>query len=309
MSGILYAFLSAFSLAFSNASSRRAVLSVSASQGLYITVVGGVPLFLIAALVSGQLFDVRLLSAESYAWLAGAGVLHFLFGRYCSYRTLAAMGANRAQPINQANALVSVVIAVIFLSEVVTPLMASGIALIMVGPALAAWSPRRAARSVGAASASEPVALKHELAPPRLAEGYTWAILNALAFGTSPVFIRHALGDSGLGVLGGLVAYAVAAGVLLLALVVPSRRAGLLTMDRTGRGWFAFSGVATFLAQMFRFMALSLAPVSVVVPIQRLNAPMTFPVSFLMNRDVESFEPRLMIGMAIAVVGAIMVVV
>ena len=93
------------SFAFSTITARRGVSGSSASYGLYITVVLGVPLFAIAALATGQLFDTFDLSPEDMGMLAAAGVLHFLVGRYCNYRCIDAIGANRSQPLQATNHL------------------------------------------------------------------------------------------------------------------------------------------------------------------------------------------------------------
>ena len=134
MLGALFAVLSALSFAFSTITARRGVIGSSASFGLYITVILGVPLFAIAALATGQLFDTFDLSPEDMGMLAAAGVLHFLVGRYCNYRCIDAIGANRSQPLQATNTIYSVVVAVIVLSEEVTPLMGVGIVLLVVGP-------------------------------------------------------------------------------------------------------------------------------------------------------------------------------
>ena len=61
--------------------------------------------------------------------------------------------------------------------------------------------------------------------PFRQAEGYFFGILGATAYGTSPIFIRAALVDNGLGVFGGLVSYSAAAVILVLMLGMQLRLA------------------------------------------------------------------------------------
>ena len=54
MLGVVLAALSAATFAFNNASARRGVLTGSVAQALAITVPIGVPMFLLAALTTGQ---------------------------------------------------------------------------------------------------------------------------------------------------------------------------------------------------------------------------------------------------------------
>ena len=128
--GILYVAISNISFAINTVSARRGMLSGSAWQGVYLSVLIGTPIFLISALVSGQILHWPEIGPFKYGILGFAGVLHFLFGRYCNYRTLGILGANRANPIVQSNALFSVALAIPLLGESVTPLMWAGIALL-----------------------------------------------------------------------------------------------------------------------------------------------------------------------------------
>jgi drug/metabolite transporter (DMT)-like permease len=92
--GVLLAALSAATFAFNNASARRGVLTGSVAQALAITVPIGVPIFLIAALATGQLGRAADFPAPAVGVLALAGVLHFVVGRYGNFRSAQAIGAN-----------------------------------------------------------------------------------------------------------------------------------------------------------------------------------------------------------------------
>ena len=69
MIGVLLAVASAFAFSLSNALVRRGVRSGSASQRAFVTVILGVPLFLVAALVAGQLFRIGSMSLSSLGYL------------------------------------------------------------------------------------------------------------------------------------------------------------------------------------------------------------------------------------------------
>ena len=316
MLGALFAVLSALSFAFSTITARRGVIGSSASFGLYITVILGVPLFAIAALATGQLFDTLDLSTEALAYLAGAGVLHFLIGRYCNYRCIDAIGSNRAQPLQTTNTVYSVVVAVIVLGEEVTVLMGVGIALLVVGPMIMVERRRRpqpepiAARAstppAGAPAADVTLPVRNAATDPRYFEGYTFGLLSAAAYGTSPIMIRYALEDTGLGIAGGMVAYIAAASVLILALAIPGRIKDLRGFDLKVVPMFSASAVAVFLAQLFRFAALAIAPVSLVTPLTRLGVVFVPTLSFVFNRNLESFSLRVLTGIALSGLGAVL---
>src|SRR3954469_1253499 len=134
--GGLLAICSAATFAFNNASVRRGVLTGSVAQAMAITVPIGVPLFFLAALVSGNLTEVLNFSQRGLAALALAGAAHFVWGRYCNYRATKALGTNLVAPIQQVNLILTLVLAIWLLGEQFTVLKILGIALVLLGPSV-----------------------------------------------------------------------------------------------------------------------------------------------------------------------------
>ena len=296
---IAYILLSSASFALNQASVRRGMMRGSALQGVYSSSVIGVVFLLFAAAVSTQLFRTGDIAPTGYLMLAAAGVNHFILGRYCNHRAIGAIGANRTRAVEGANVPFSILLAVALLSEEVTPLMWAGIALVIVGPVIVF---RRGAAQ--ATSASAPGG-----APPvKYVEGYLFGVLNAASWSISPLLIRSALEDTGLGVLGSLTAYAASAAVLLPLLALPTVRRNLRAADMNTGRWFVVSALSVVTAQMFRYLALSVAPVTIVVPIMRASSVLVLPVSYLINRRLESFEPRVIIGVLFSIAGSLLVV-
>jgi drug/metabolite transporter (DMT)-like permease len=287
-------------------------------QGAFITVLMGVPLFALAALVTGQVLRAGDLSLKSYALLACAGLVHYIGGRFFNYAALRAIGAARASTVQALGLPYSVLIALLFLGEAVTLGMWTGIALIMIGPLL--MIERRAWAAVPATTA--PVAAGAAVSTPlpvrpgedggfnlRQAEGYFFATMGAIGYGSSPIFIRAALaGESGLSVLGGLVSYIAAAAVLTAALVVPSRRELVQSLSLQAARPFFAGGFFVFLAQMLRFIALSLASVAVVATLLRFGSLFTLGLSWGLNRHLESITLRTVAGVLISLAGALLMV-
>ena len=300
---IAYILLSSASFALNQASVRRGMLRGSALQGVYSSSVIGVVFLLFAAAVSTQLFRVGDVAPTGYLMLAAAGVNHFILGRYCNHRAIGAMGANRTRAVEGANAPFSILLAVALLSEEVTALMWAGIALVIVGPVIVFR------RSAGAQPAASPAEGAQPAAPPvKYVEGYLFGLLNAASWSISPLLIRSALEDTGLGVLGSLTAYAASTAVLLPLLALPSVRRNLRSADMSTGRWFAVSAFSVVTAQMFRYLALSVAPVTIVVPIMRASSVLVLPASYIINRRFESFEPRVILGVLVSIGGSLLVV-
>src|SRR5262245_42566109 len=109
---------------------RRGVLTGSVSQALTVGVPVGVPMFFLFALASGGLASVADFPVERIALMAGTGVLHFIIGRYCNFRSVKAVGANLSGTIVQTSLAVTLVLAVVVLHEQLTTFRLAGIALV-----------------------------------------------------------------------------------------------------------------------------------------------------------------------------------
>lgn len=303
--GILFALLGAFSFSLNSVTMRRGISRGAASQGLYVTVFLGAGLFVVASVVTGQAFDLGSVTANDFVFMAASGVVHILGGRYCNYRAMGAIGANRAQPVVGMATLASVMIAVVFLGETLNALQGVGIALVMVGPALVMPRRRSAPQAVPAGGSGTEV----KAFQPKMVEGYSFGVLAALFWGAGPVLMRAGVESNGLGILGGTVSYLAATLVLSLTLLIPGQASGALSLDKSARKLFFVAGLGSGFANGFRFSALALAPVSVVIPLMRSAVLFTLVLNFAFNRHLESFEPKVLMGIFISMIGAILLVI
>jgi drug/metabolite transporter (DMT)-like permease len=307
MLGIVYGVLAAASFGFNNASARRGVITGTAIQGLAISMPLGMLLFLLAAVLVGELSQISRLARQDILFLTAAGIGHFVWGRYFNMRSLAAVGSNLAGPVQQTQLLISLTLAIVFLGETLTPLKIAGILLVVSAPmyVLRRQAKARAlAKSAGAAAVpAEPPA--EPGFKPRMVEGYTYALLAALGFGTSPVLIKAGLANTGLSLLGGFVSYAAACAVVALLLLVPSLFLQVRTMKPVSLKWFAYSGVGVSFSQLFRYLALGVAPVTVVQPLQSLSLIFRMIFGYFINRDHESFDRDVILGIFMSFAGVL----
>src|SRR3954465_15801758 len=131
--GVLYAALGAFTFALNNVAMRRGVVTGSVLQGMAITVpIGGLS-FLVMTVAFGELRQLVVFPAVALAWLAGQGIVHFVFGRYCNYKSNQLMGVNLAAPVVQLQVPFAMMLAVATLHEIFTVLQALGSVLMLGG--------------------------------------------------------------------------------------------------------------------------------------------------------------------------------
>jgi uncharacterized membrane protein len=313
--GGFLAFLSAATFAFNNACTRRGVLTGSVWQALAITVPIGVPMFFFAALMAGSLASFFGFSPIAILWLSIAGAIHFVWGRYCNYRSTKALGSNLAGPIQQSDMVLTLTLAILVLGEALTPLRIFGIVLVLIGPAimLVGDVPKKGAAADTAPAESAGVMAELAESPrfpafkPNYTEGYIFALLSGTGYGVSPIFVRMALEGVGPGasLAGGLISYLAATVVIVLCLLWPGHLRDMGAMARESAKWFTFSGIFVCLSQIFRYMALSVAPVTVVTPILRLSLIFRFVFSWMINRDHEIFGGRAVAGTIVSLIGAV----
>jgi uncharacterized membrane protein len=142
---------------------------------------------------------------------------------------------------------------------------------------------------------------------PRIAEGYLFAFLAALAYGTAPVMTRVALQSGGpaSAIFGGVVAYGSATAVIVTMLLLSrALRANVAAVQRDNVRWFVYSGVFVAVAQGFMYAAVSVAPIMVVIPL--LQSTLIFRLFFgkWLNPEHEVFGSRVIIGSVVSILGA-----
>ncbi|HZP77925.1 MAG TPA: EamA family transporter [Pseudolabrys sp.] len=298
MLGGLLSLLSALTFAFNNAGIRRGVLGGTVAQAMAVSVPVGIPIFVLPMLVSGATDALLAFSARDVWLLSIAGVVHFAWARYCNYRATKAIGANLVGPLQQLSLILTLVLAVLVLGETLTLLRIIGIALVALGPWLTLESKSHPSMAF--------LGKDHEYRA-RMMEGYLYSMLSAVGFGISPILIRMGLREQTIpaGIAGGLVSYAAATVPIVLLWLVPGQWRHVRATQRESAKWFVISGIAVCISQMFRYMALAIAPASVVTPIQRLSIVFRIYFGRAMNKDHEAFGGRVISGTVISLIGAV----
>jgi drug/metabolite transporter (DMT)-like permease len=315
--GILYAAVGAFTFALNNVAMRRGVVTGSVLQGMAVTVpIGGLS-FLIMAIMFGELYQLALFPVMSVAWLAGQGIVHFVLGRYCNYKSNQLMGVNLTAPVVQLQVPFAMLLAVVMLHEKFTALQAIGSTL-MLGGSFITQSNAGQGKKHAPAATRGPTALSPEVQPalklkpsfqPRVVSGYAFGLGAAVCYGSSPLMAReaflHAPGVSS--AAAGCVAYAAATLFFLLILFKPGSWLGIRSTKRENLPWFLASAALVAISQAFVYASLAVAPLMVVTPILQLSLVFRLFLSQLINREHEVMNTAVIIGAFTAVLGSILV--
>ena len=294
--GAVLAILSEATFALTNATGRRGVISGTPAQGMVISMPVGLVCFLAFAVLTGATQHLGRFSGTALALLSSAGVLHFVLGRYCNFRASQAAGVNLTAPVVQLNSVVTLVLAVVILREPCTMLQVAG-AVLMVSGSLVT---QQSSQPTAASEPDEP-AFK-----PRIAAGFFFALIAALAYGTSPIIVRQALQDIGAlsGLAGGAVAYAAATVAVTIGLVIPSLRRNVMSVTGENARWFVYSGIFVAAAHGFLYSALAVAPIMLVAPLLQLSLVFRFLFSITLNPHHEVFGIVVILGTVVSIIGA-----
>jgi drug/metabolite transporter (DMT)-like permease len=292
--GGAFALVAAVTFAWTNAAVRRGVVTGTAVQATTLSIPIGVPIFFAALLMSGQaawLWELPLRSAVVFVIV---GINHFIIGRYCNYRALAAIGTNLAGPVMQFSLIVSLTLAIAFLGEHLTPLKVLGIILILAGPMIVTRDRTRANL--------DPLVFS-----PRLAEGYVFGFLASICYGASPALVRYAARDQGLAasLAGGVVGTVAATAVIAVLLLLPGHWSHVRAVDPKAAKWFVGSAILVYLSQVFAYMAVSIAPITLTAPIIALANVFRIHLSRWLNPGHEVFGPDVIWATAISFVGVL----
>jgi drug/metabolite transporter (DMT)-like permease len=257
--------------------------------------------------------------AAAFTWLACQGVVHFVIGRYCNYKSNLLMGVNLTAPVVQLQVPFAMLLAVVTLHEKFTVLQAIGSVLMLGGSFITQGNVGKGKKKALARPAATipPPSSREEVAgpeskltfQPRVFSGYIFGLVAAMCYGSSPLMVRQAFLDApgASTAAGGCLAYMAATLFFSLILLKPSAWADIKWIKRETVPWFLSSAVLVAISQAFVYASLAVAPLMVVTPILQLSLVFRLFLSQLINRDYEVMNTAVLIGAFTAVLGSILV--
>ncbi|MFC1894139.1 EamA family transporter [Chloroflexota bacterium] len=138
--------------------------------------------------------------------------------------------------------------------------------------------------------------------------GFLYGIGTGLARGIAPIMIKMGLSGSESPVAGAFISFSAATIILGVTLWNRKRRAALANMTGRAMSLFILMSLCGISGQLMNFLALDIAPVSLVAPVFALSPVFVLVLSFLFNRKLEVFGKNVIIGLIAAVVGTILLV-
>lgn len=293
MFGLVCAVMSAVAFAANDTALRRGILFASVYKSIIVTVPIGLPVFLLAITLTNSWSGFRALDPAQFLFFGSAGIIHFIFGRYFGYKTIESVGATQAGPIVQLGLLISVFFAYHLFDEEITNTHIIAIFLIILAPMIILLGHE------GDKFTRSGIEMKYKA-------GLFWGLSCAICYGISPLLVKSGFSNYSLEItiLAGFISYISAIFSLILIMIFTRVRIrDVIEMDKSALKWFTITGFLGSSAQLLRYIALGLIPISIVEPIHRTSVIFRVIFGFIINRNHEIINIRVLLGVALSIIG------
>jgi DME family drug/metabolite transporter len=235
------------------------------------------------------LTDFSLANIGSILLFALSGILTPGFVRLLYYQGMKKLGASVNSSLFAVYPLYTSLLAVLFLSEFLTPNNWTGILMVFLGGILVEWSSREAGNLN--------IHSRRDLIYP---------VLGGAVLGAGSILRKSALIQFDAPVLGVAVAYTTSLLPFLIIIASSTSTRKELSLKRDMR-LFWVAGVGQAITWMLSFYALSLDDVSVITPLLSIEPVFVAIFAYLYLRKIEPVSKRLVLSIVLTVLGVVLV--
>ena len=295
--GILFALGACISWAAANIVLRFGIAEMRILPATAVSLVGG----LLYVLVVNLIFDPGAIGRmESSVLLAFAfvGVVQFLGSRHLFYRGVALIGVARATALGGGSPIIGSFLAVLFLGEIVTLSLASGILAVVIGTTIIVSADFDTALAPHQSSST------NFISQSKL--GFISIIASSFFYSAVQVFVKNLLGGDVSVFAGSFIALASGAFILLIGTAKNFKRN--YDVSRQHLLLIFVAGMLASNGLVLSFLALERTPVVLVSPIIGITPLITLVLAAIFLRELEKLTFKVISGSIIVVVGVILVV-
>jgi len=258
-------------------------------SALSISMMVGTPLFFIILLISGEWQYLWLFTLQQYMLLSAAGVVHFIITRYLYLNGVRMIGANPTVAIIRTSVIFAVVLGVAFLNESVTAWQILGAVIIMFGAVLSSIEIGRDTLKISVF-------------------GLLLGLGAGLGTAGSAALIRPVMVTTDAVYAATFVSYLAAFVIVMVALLFShQQREHIRQQSRYDLIILASAAVLLVVGHIFRFFAFRYSPISVAQPLMGTIVIFVLLFSFIINRRIDVFNWRVILGIVMVLGGAFLI--
>ncbi|QIN79974.1 EamA family transporter [Rubrobacter marinus] len=315
--GAVFAFLCAVGFSCTNVLIRKGGGS-GADNGMLITTICNVVILSFIVAIFGLAGRSLAWNMAGFLWFAGSGLLTSFLGRSTLFTSIGLVGSSRAAAIKNTAPMFTVGVAVLFLSEHLSPVAAGGVGLACLGLFLLVYEAFRKpangkeiAKGVGDGRGAEaPSAESQEPsgAPTVVIIGTLIAVASAVFFGLGQGVRKVGLAYMPDAFLGATIASWTALILYLVAITAQGRTGTVFRESFTGlHPYFWLAGVATTVGQLGFFIAITYSPVAHVSVIAASETLLTIVLATLFMGRIENVSRLVLLAGCLVFCGAVVI--
>ena len=283
---VLFAFLSAIFAGMTSILAKCGIKKTDSNVATFIRTLVVLPLSLLMALIVNPNFSLGAVSSKTLVFLVLSG-LSTGASWLCYFRALSKGDINKVVPIDKSSTVLTIILAVIFLSEKVTVYKTLGVVFIAIGTLL----------------------MIEKKDTEKKSEGEGWLIYALLsAFFASLTTILGKIGIEGVeSNLGTAIRTAVVIVMSFIMVAFTGKTGEIKKIDKKELGFILLSGLSTGASWLCYYKALQDGEAGIVVPIDKLSILVTIAFSYIVFK--ERLSKKAMLGLVMIVFGTLVLLV
>ena len=285
--GVALAVVSAFMFGANKLAVRKSLFNMDESFASFIAILLAIPMFGMPILFFG--WGSQPLTWQVVVIFALAGVLNYSVGRYFVWKSIALIGANRANVVASTQVIYAVAIAILALGQTVDLAEGVGISLVVLGIIFISFGDFESS----------------SVNPSDRRKGIVWGVLGAFLWGISQVLMQVGISwYSNANTATFLVFAASFFGILPVMLMAGKyQKSSTFRMDRKSLLMIVIAGLLGNFGLYFRFAALQNTTLTIVATVNATNPLITLVFSYLLMRELEFINGRMVLAILVSVAG------
>ena len=286
---IMFAFGSALFAGLTSILAKCGIKKTDSTAATAIRTIAVLAFSWLMVFIVGSQSEITSISLKSWVFLILSGIATGA-SWLCYFKALSLGDINKVVPIDKSSTVLTIILALIFFGEEITPVKLAAIVLIAVGTFLMIQK-----RETKASSGEK----------GKSAGWLIYALLSAVFASLTSILGKIGI-DNVESNLGTAIRTAVVLLMAWMMVFITNKQSSVKQVDKKELCFILVSGVATGASWLCYYKALQDGPASVVVPIDKLSILVTVAFSYIVFK--EKLSVKSLVGLIMIVVGTLMMI-